>query len=427
MNLGLEAGLAARHLAPKRRQGFINLIGLIAVTGVAISVAGVIVVVSVMNGFRRDIRDRIIGTNAHVLVNAYGKQGIPQWQELVQKIRHIPGVEGVSPYYQGQVMLKSGSGVTGVLLQGIDPQQHAQVGKLRQNIREGSLDALALPKSASLTAKPDEEEQPEKPVALLLGTELRNNLDVGMGEQVTLFSPVFRSTAVGLLPRMGKGQVKGTFQTGYYEFDSNLIYASLEDAQRLFDAPGVVNQIAVRVRSLELAGEVQKAITKLDDGVSFWAADWQRMNQNLFKALQMEKLIMFVILVCMVLVSAVNSESTLVMVVMEKQKEIGVLRSLGLSQGSVQRLFLIQGLYIGLGGLFFGFALGLGICWVIDTFPIKIPGGGSVYYIETLPVQVMSADLWIVAGVAFFTCLLAAAYPARQAAKLDPVEAIRYE
>ena len=425
MNLGLEAGLAARHLAPKRRQGFINLIGLIAVMGVAISVAGVIVVVSVMNGFRRDIRDRIIGTNAHVLVNAYGKQGIPQWQELVKKIRHIPGVEGVSPYYQGQVMLKSGSGVTGVLLQGIDPQQHAQVGKLRQNIREGSLDALALP--ATLTAKPLDDEQPEKPVALLLGTELRNNLDVGMGEQVTLFSPVFRSTAVGLLPRMGKGQVKGTFQTGYYEFDSNLIYASLEDAQRLFDAPGVVNQIAVRVKSLELAGDVQKAITKLDDGVSFWAADWQRMNQNLFKALQMEKLIMFVILVCMVLVSAVNIVSTLVMVVMEKQKEIGVLRSLGLSQGSVQRLFLIQGLYIGLGGLFFGFALGLGICWVIDTFPIRIPGGGSVYYIETLPVQVMSADLWIVAGVAFFTCLLAAAYPARQAAKLDPVEAIRYE
>ncbi len=248
-----------------------------------------------------------------------------------------------------------------------------------------------------------------------------------MGEQVTLFSPVFRSTAVGLLPRMGKGEVKGTFQTGYYEFDSDLVYCSLADAQKLFDAPGVVNQIAVRVQALEQAGDVQKAITRLDDGVSFWAADWQRMNQNLCKALQMEKLIMFVILTCMVLVSAVNIVSTLVMVVMEKQKEIGVLRSLGLSQGSVQRIFLIQGLYIGLGGLALGFALGLSVCWIIDTFPIKIPGGGSVYYIETLPVQVMGADLWIVAAVAFVTCLLAAAYPARQAARLDPVEAIRYE
>jgi lipoprotein-releasing system permease protein len=427
MNLGLEAGLAAQHLAPKRRRGFINLIGLIAILGVAISVAGVIVVVSVMNGFRRDIRDRIIGTNAHVLVNAYGKQGIPQWQALVEKIRKIPGVEGVSPYYQGQVMLKSGSGVTGVLLQGIDPELHATVGKLRSNIKEGSLDALVQPKTVSGTAQVDAEPSYEKPVALLLGTELRNNLDVGMGEQVTLFSPVFRSTAVGLLPRMGKGQVKGTFQTGYYEFDSNLIYASLADAQRLFDAPGAINQIAVRVHSLEQAQGVQQAITRLDDGVSFWAADWQRMNQNLFKALQMEKMIMFIILTCMVLVSAVNIVSTLVMVVMEKQKEIGVLRSLGLSQGSVQRLFLIQGLYIGLGGLAIGFGMGLGVCWIIDTFPISIPGGGSVYYIETLPVEVMGGDLWVVAAVAFVTCLMAAAYPARQAARLDPVEAIRYE
>jgi lipoprotein-releasing system permease protein len=427
VNLGLEAGLAARHLAPKRRRGFINLIGLIAVLGVAISVAGVIVVVSVMNGFRRDIRDRIIGTNAHVLVNAYGKQGIPHWEELVGKIRKIPGVEGVSPYYQGQVMLKSGSGVTGVLLQGIDPELHASVGKLRANIKEGSLDALSQPAGLTDGAQAGGEQVGEKPVALLLGTELRNNLDVGMGEQVTLFSPVFRSTAVGLLPRMGKGQVRGVFQTGYYEYDSNLIYASLSDAQRLFDAPGIVNQIAVRVHSLEQAQGVQQAISRMDDGVSFWAADWQRMNQNLFKALQMEKMIMFIILACMVLVSAVNIVSTLVMVVMEKQKEIGVLRSLGLSQGSVQRLFLIQGLFIGLGGLSIGFSLGLALCWVIDTFPIKIPGGGSVYYIETLPVEVLGADLWVVAAVAFATCLLAAAYPARQAARLDPVEAIRYE
>jgi lipoprotein-releasing system permease protein len=426
VNLSLEAGLAAQHLAPKRRRGFINLIGLIAVVGVAVSVAGVIVVISVMNGFRRDIRDRIIGTNAHVLVNAYGKQGIPNWQDLVQKIHKIPGVVGVSPYYQGQVMLKSGSGVTGVLLQGIDPEQHAQVTKLRANMKEGSLDALALPVALSGAAASQDDDL-NKPVALLLGTELRNNLDVGMGEQVTLFSPVFRSTAVGLLPRMGKGEVKGTFQTGYYEFDSNLIYASLADAQRLFDAPGVVNQIAVRVENLEQASGVQQAITRLDDGVSFWAADWQRMNQNLFKALQMEKMIMFIILACMVLVSAVNIVSTLVMVVMEKQKEIGVLRSLGLSQGSVQRVFFIQGLYIGMGGLALGFSLGLSICWIINTFPISIPGGGSVYYIEKLPVEVLGGDLAAVAAVAFSTCLLAAVYPARQAARLDPVEAIRYE
>jgi lipoprotein-releasing system permease protein len=421
VSLGLEASLALQHLRAKRR-GFINLIGVIAVFGVAISVAGVIIVISVMNGFRRDIRDRIIGTNAHVLVNAYGKQGIRDWQALLPKIQAIPGVVSVSPYYQGQVMLKSPSGVTGVMIQGILPARQASVGKLAQNMREGDLQALA-PQPVTPGADADS----PQPVPMLLGSELRGQLDVSLGDELTLFSPVFRSTAVGLLPRMGKGQVAGVFTTGYYEYDSSLVYLRLQDAQRLFDAPGVVNQVAVRVADLEDAGRVRDKIAQMDDGVSFWVADWQRMNQNLFKALQTEKLIMFVILGCMVLVSAVNIVSTLVMVVMEKQKEIGVLRSLGFTKGAVMRTFLLQGVYIGSAGATLGFALGLGVCAIIDKFPISIPGGGSVYYIDTLPVQVMGSDLGLIAGVAFGTCLLAAAYPARQAAGLDPVEAIRYE
>jgi len=422
LSLGLEASLALQHLRAKRR-GFINLIGVIAVLGVAISVAGVIIVISVMNGFRRDIRDRIIGTNAHVLVNAYGKQGIRDWQALLPKIQAIPGVVGVSPYYQGQVMLKSPSGVTGVMVQGILPASHAAVGKLAQNLREGSLQSLAPdPVSPAAAAEAGAVAFP-----MLLGSELRGQLDVGEGDELTLFTPVFRSTAVGLLPRMGKGRVAGVFQTGYYEYDSSLVYLRLQDAQQLFDAPGIVNQVAVKVASLEDASRVRDRIAQLDDGVSFWVADWQRMNQNLFKALQMEKLIMFVILGCMVLVSAVNIVSTLVMVVMEKQKEIGVLRSLGFTKGAVMRTFLLQGVYIGSAGAALGFAAGLGVCAIIDKFPISIPGGGSVYYIDTLPVQVQGDDLGLIAAVAFFTCLLAAAYPARQAASLDPVEAIRYE
>lgn len=426
MNLSLEASLAAQHLAPKRRRGFINLIGLIAVVGVAISVAGVIVVVSVMNGFRRDIRDKIIGTSAHVVVNAYGKQGVPDWERLTERIRGLPGVEGASPYYQGQVMLKSAAGVTGVMVHGILPGPHGKVSKLSAQLREGSLAVLEAPAAGGEPAE-GAEPRNDAPVAMLMGSELRKNLDVGMGEELTLFSPVFRSTAVGMLPRMGKAVVSGSFQTGYYEYDSSLIYMRLADAQRLFDAAGAVNQIGVRLASLDDAERIRDQIQAMDDGVSFWAADWQRLNQNLFKALQTEKMIMFVILGCMVLVSAVNIVSTLVMVVMEKQKEIGVLRSLGFSKGSVMRTFLIQGLYIGLGGGSLGFGLGLAVCWLIDTFPIRIPGGGSVYYIETLPVQVQGGDLGVVALVAFSTCLLAAAYPARQAARLDPVEAIRYE
>lgn len=445
MSLGLEAALAAQHLRPKRRRGFINLIGLIAVLGVAVSVAGVIVVVSVMNGFRRDIRDRIIGTNAHVLVNAYGKQGIPHWQALCERIKAVDGVVAVSPYYQGQMMLKSENGVTGVIVQGILPDAQASIGKLKQDMTKGDLSALApgaaapsapIPSAPSAAAQAsasaddasaDSDADAPAPCPLLLGTELAGQLDTGLGDSLDLFSPVFRPTAVGLMPRMEKGRVAGTFQTGYYEYDSGLAYMRLGDAQRLFDADGVVNQIAVRTRTLEDAQHVRDAIQAMDNGVSFWVADWQRMNENLFKALQMEKIIMFIILGCMVLVSAVNIVSTLVMVVMEKQKQIGVLRSLGFSKGGVMRTFLFQGLYIGGAGGLLGFGLGLSVCWIIAVCPIKIPGGGSVYYIENLPVQVMGSDLGLVGAVAFFTCLLAAVYPALQAAKLDPVEAIRYE
>lgn len=425
MSLALEASLALQHLRPKRRRGFINLIGLISVLGVAISVAGVIVVVSVMNGFRRDIRDRIIGTNAHVLVNAYGKQGIPRWGDLCTRIKGLDGVVAVAPYFQGQLMLKSPNGVTGVMVQGILPDLHAGIGKLKENIKKGSLQALAaLPAPAG--GSPGGADAVE-PCPLLLGSELAGQLDVGMGDSIDLFSPVFRSTAVGLMPRMEKGRVAGTFTTGYYEYDSSLVYMRLSDAQRLFDSDNVVNQIAVRTRTLEDAQAVRDRIQAMDDGVSFWVADWQRMNENLFKALQMEKMIMFIILGCMVLVSAVNIVSTLVMVVMEKQKEIGVLRSLGFSQAGVMRTFLLQGIYIGAAGGSLGFAVGLGVCWIINVFPIKIPGGGSVYYIENLPVEVLGGDLLLVGVVAFTTCLLAATYPAMQAAKLDPVEAIRYE
>ncbi|HTA16347.1 MAG TPA: ABC transporter permease, partial [bacterium] len=322
MSVGLEASLAAQHLAPKRRRGFINLIGLISILGVAVSVAGVIIVVSVMNGFRRDIRDRIIGTNAHVLVNAYGKQGIPHWQALCERIKAIDGVVAVSPYFQGQIMLKSEGGVTGVIVQGILPDAQASIGKLKQDMVKGDLSALApvsaaAALSATTQASPasgtaadandasdasaDQSADGPAPCPLLLGTELAGQLDVGPGDSLDLFSPVFRPTAVGMMPRMEKGSVAGTFETGYYEYDSGMAYMRLADAQRLFDSEGLVNQIAVRTRTLEDATRVRDAIQAMDDGVSFWAADWQRMNENLFKALAMEKIIMFLILGCMVL------------------------------------------------------------------------------------------------------------------------------
>jgi lipoprotein-releasing system permease protein len=411
--MGFESFLALKYLKPKRKRGFINLITLISLGGVAVSVAGLIVVVSVMNGFDADIRDKIIGTNAHVLVSSYTKAGIRDYAGLVKRIEAMDGVEAAAPFYQGQVMLKSDSGVLGVMVQGIVPG-HARIAKLKENVEGRGL--------AALVAKP-EGETPN----VLLGRELMQHLDAELGQELTLFSPVFRMTPAGMMPRMSKVNVAGRFKTGYYEYDSSLIYMSLEDAQRLFDSAGSVNQIGVRVKDLNRAPEIADRIQAMDNGVNFWAKDWLRLNGNLFKALQTEKMIMFIILACMVVVAAFNIVSTLVMMVMEKQKEIGVLRSLGASAFSILKIFIYDGLLIGgLGGAL-GFALGLGVCWIIAHYAIPIPGGGSIYYIERLPVSVEGLDLAVIGVMDMVTCFLAALYPALNASRLDPVEAIRYE
>jgi lipoprotein-releasing system permease protein len=262
---------------------------------------------------------------------------------------------------------------------------------------------------------------------VILGIELANNLNVTVGQEVTLFTPIFRMTPVGMMPKVSKIRVAGIFKTDFYEYDAGMLYMSLADAQRLFDAPEVVTQIGVRVEELDTASSIARQIQAMDPGINFWAKDWLGMHHNLFTALATEKLIMFIILACMILVAAFNIISTLIMVVMEKQKEIGVLKSLGAPHKGIMKIFVYQGLVIGFFGTLAGFALGLLMCLFIQVYPIHIPGGGQVYYIEYLPVAVQGMDLAVILALSFVICFLATLYPAYKGSRLDPVEAIRYE
>jgi lipoprotein-releasing system permease protein len=415
-----ELFLALRYVRPKKRRGFINLITMISLAGVSISVMGLIVVISVMNGFDKDIRDRIIGTNAHVVVNAYGKGGMREYEPMMEGIRRMPHVVAASAYFQGQAMLKSDAGVFGGIIQGIIPEEHTKVASLKQALKEGDLRSLNPQEASgdSLVART---------IPVLLGKELADNLNTGVGQELTLLSPVFRMTPFGLLPKIAKLKVAGIFQTGFYEYDAGLAYIPLSDAQRLFDAPGAVTQVGIKVDDLDHAASVADELQAKDQGIRYWARDWLRMHRNLFTALETEKKIMFIILACMVMVAAFNIASTLIMVVMEKQKEIGILKSLGATRMALVRLFMIQGLMIGFSGTALGFAMGTGICAFLKAHPMKIPGGGSVYYIEFLPVSVERLDLIVILFVSLAICLMASLYPAFMAARQDPVEAIRYE
>jgi lipoprotein-releasing system permease protein len=411
-----EVFVSLRYLKAKTRQSFISLIALLSFGGVALGVTALIVVMSVMNGFRQDIRNKIIGAQSHIMVSSYDKSGIPGWDRLLARIEALPNVQGASPYLANQVLLKSSYRSLGVLLWGMEPSKEEKVSQLKKNLLQGQWNDLA--------------QKPAGPNALsgrgiILGLELSRKLGVLVGDPITVVAPVFKTTAAGTIPKVANLTVKGIFEAGMYEFDSSFAYVTLETAQLLFEQPGMVNSMAVRVKNLEQARETAEKIQTMGNG--FWARDFMALNPNLAAALRTEKLVMFVILVLIITVAAFNIASTLIMVVMEKKKDIGILKAVGATRQSIMKIFLFQGAWIGTIGTILGLAGGLGLCWVLEVFPLRIPGGGSVYYIENLPVAVEFWDVVFTVGLAVIMCVCSAIYPAWQASRLDPVEAIRYE
>jgi len=412
--MNFEFFVSLRYLLAKRRQTFISLITFISIAGVAVGVTALIVVLAVMNGFQRDLRDRILGITSHIVVGRFDAT-ISNYHEVIDEIKLERGVTGASPYVYTQVMLSSGRGVSGALLRGIDPQTATEVVNIQKDMIRGNLMDLGNTPAGSTEDNP----------GIILGVELANNLGVRQKDWVTVISPTGRLTPIGQTPKSRLFQVVGIFQSGMFEYDNTLAYISLKSAQQFLGIGDVVSGIEVRVEDIYDAQAIaQKLRSRL--GPSFWVRDWMQMNRNLFSALKLEKVVMFIILTLIVLVAAFNIVSSLIMLVMEKTRDIAILKAMGATTASIRKIFVLEGLMIGVSGTILGLLGGMGLCGILKKYHfIELPR--DVYYISTLPVHLEGLDVAIIAFSAIAISLIATLYPSRQAAKLEPAEALRYE
>ena len=405
-----ELFLGIKYLKAKRKQRFISVITIISILGVMVGVMALIVVLSVMNGFRADLMSKILGVNSHVLVLNLGGP-FSNYRQVEQDVGREEGVVAVTPFIFTQVMLNNAGNVSGAVLRGIDPDSAGAVIGFKDMIKNGSLSSLA--------GKVDDFP------AIIIGSELAKRIGAHIGSVVTVISPEGKLTPLGRTPNTQRFKVSAIFDSGMYEYDASMIYLSLTEAQDFLAIGDKVTGIEVRVKDVYQADRIAKAIQERL-GYPFWTKDWKVMNRSLFSALKLEKLTMFIILTMIVLVGALNIISTLVMVVMEKTRDVAILRAMGASAKSIMSIFMFQGLLVGVVGTIAGLACGLGICQLLAKYKfISLPS--DVYYISTLPVQVEAADVSFVAGAAVVISFLATLYPSWYASRLNPVESFRYE
>lgn len=396
--------VAMRHLRSRKKHAFVSLITVISILGIMVGVAALITVISVMTGFSSYMQDRILGTTSHILVSGVG--GMEDAQDVVSRVLDLDGVLAAAPYVMGQSLLKVDGDVTGVVVRGIDPVQEAGVTDLAGNMIMGSLEDL------------DDD-------GIVIGVELARQRGLRVGDQLTLVSPSEISSPFGMVPLMERFAIKGVFDTGMYEYDTGLVLITIRAAQVFFDLGETVTGVAVKTddiyRTHEIAERIQGEL-----GRSVWVRDWREMNQNLFSALKLEKITMFIILVLIIIVAAFNIVGTLILVVMEKGREIAILKAMGATRKNIGRIFMLEGLIIGLGGTALGLMLGLGLCYILANYQfVELPA--SVYYVTTLPVKVQLLDVAAICLAAVVVSFTATVYPARRASLLNPVEILRYE
>jgi lipoprotein-releasing system permease protein len=412
-----EFFIGLRYLRARRQETFISLITVISVLGVMIGVMTLNVVMAVMTGFEETLRDRLLGINAHISVVRSGEP-MRDYEGIIEQVRRENDVVAATPTIYGQVMLTSGTRVSGVVVRGVDPDRVNQVVDLQSYLLKGQLARLNSTHAIQV------DERTVSLPGIILGERLAAQLGAFEGSPVQVVSPLGSATAIGIIPKVRRFVVIGIMKTGMSEIDSAVVFMGLADAQKFFDLEGAATNIEMKIRDVKDARAVAERLQK-QLGFPYFAEDWTRLWPNLFSALQLEKTVYFLVLLLMILVGACNIVSTLVMVVMEKRKDIAILRSMGATGQSIRKIFLFKGCIIGVVGTALGVLLGLLVCALIAQYEFALPEG--MFLISTVPVRVYWSNFILVAVASFLVCLFASIYPSRQAAKLDPVEIIRYE
>ncbi len=410
-----ELYIGLRYTHAKRRTHFISFISLISMLGIALGVTALITVLSVMNGFERELRDRILGMASHATITTFSGQ-LSGWQDLSELLVGHENIIASAPFVRGESMLSNGKRVSGGILRGIQPDMEGGVSDVVTHIKHGDLKLLRSGE-----------------YGIVLGSEMAIALGVATGDSVTVVSPQINIGPTGLLPRLRRFTVVGIFEVGMYEYDRGVALVHIDDAARLFQLDDRVTGLRLKLDDIFLAPEVSRDLSRALQG-DYRVEDWTRQHANFFRAVKTEKRVMFIILTLIVAVAAFNIVSTLIMVVTDKRSDIAILRTLGASPRSVMTIFIIQGVFIGVLGTALGVAGGVGLALNVETIVPAIEQlfnvqflAADVYYISDVPSELHWNDVWVMAGVAIVLSLLATLYPAWRAACTHPAEALRYE
>jgi lipoprotein-releasing system permease protein len=408
-DMSLELFIALRYLLARRKQAFISVISLISTIGVTVGVMALVIALALMTGLQGELRDRILGSTAHVYVWKTG--GIQDYQAEVTRLRGISGVAGAGPAILGKALITTDRADAFITLKGIDPTLEPGVTDIQKSMQQGRVSALA-------------QQSEEDPPGILIGRTLAEQLGVKTGDSVTLLTPQGTLSPMGMIPRSRRVRVAGIYALGLFEFDSSYGFVSLPFAERLL-GKAVPDLVELRLADIWSAPAVaERVIDVLGD--DYVAQDWQDMNQSLFSALWLEKMAISITIGLIVMVAALNIIASLILLVMEKSRDIAILKTMGTSSTRVMRIFMMQGLIIGVIGTVVGGSAGLALCWVLDRYRlIKIPM--DVYQVSYVPFVVEPLDFAVVILSAVIICFIATIYPSRQASRLDPVQALRFE